>query len=57
MNQQVTLGRTQSGKPGLFTGGYMAVPLSEERHAEFTRNPAAAVAYCARCGFTYVAPQ
>lgn len=49
--QEVSLGRTQSGRPGLFTGGFMAMPLSEDEHARMQADPAYYRAKCARWGF------
>lgn len=37
--QQVRLGRTQSGQHGLFTGGFLAWPLSPEEHAALSAMP------------------
>lgn len=44
--QKVHFGHTQAGRPGLFTGNYLAVPLS----AEETSNPAVVAR---RMGFEY----
>jgi hypothetical protein len=47
--QRVHMGRTQSGIPGLFTGGYMACHLTEEEFAD----PRRAQARAERMGFEW----
>lgn len=44
--QTVNLGRTQSDKPGLFTAGCMAMPLSEEEFAMLN-----GMAFCEALGY------
>ncbi len=54
--QYVSLGRSQSGKPGLFTGGMMAMPLSYEEYKKFLHDVPSLEAYCQRMGFTLCHP-
>lgn len=49
--QRVYLSRTQSGIPGLFTGGCLAMHLSEEEFRAVIANPEQARAVAARYGF------
>lgn len=48
--QRVYIGRTQSGRDGLFTAGMMACSLRTEE----ARNVDKVLALCARMGFTLV---
>lgn len=50
--QTVTLGRSISGKPGYFTGGFMALPLPLITWAGLVADPAKAQAHAACHGFT-----
>lgn len=49
--QPVTIGRTVSRRWGLFTGGYLAWPLSDEDVLHFAGNDASLHEYCKRRGF------
>lgn len=49
--QPVSLGVSQSGKPGLFTNGMMAWPLSPEEYAAFENNRVALRVYCEKLDF------
>lgn len=52
MNKQiVNLGVTLSGARGLFTGGYLAMPLTPEQYDKFSADTEALKAYCARLDF------
>ena len=54
--QIVNLGRTISGKPGLFTGGCLAWPLDEDDFAFYSRNTEALRTYARRLGFDLADP-
>lgn len=49
--QEVSLGMSQSGRPGWFTNNMMAISLSPEEHAKFSKDPVAAKAHAAKFGF------
>ena len=49
--QKVTLGVTQSGRPGLFTGGMLAWGLSSEDYIFYRMHPEYLKAKCLRLGF------
>lgn len=49
--QQVHLGITQSGVPGLFTGHTLAMHLTPEQYNTFKTNRVALEAYCKQIGF------
>lgn len=53
MDQQVTIGKTISGKWGLFTGGFLAWPLQFEDVLFFHGNDAALHSYCQQRGFAW----
>jgi hypothetical protein len=56
--QQVSLGVTQSGQHGLFTGGFLAFPLTKEQYERFAdMRPGtkdALKAFCEQRGFELV---
>lgn len=49
--QTVTIGKSQSGKWGLFSSGFMAWPLQFEDVLVFANDHEAAAEYCNRRGF------
>lgn len=49
--QLVKLGVTQSGIPGLFTGGYLAWNLTPEQYVQFLSDRAALIAFAEKRGF------
>lgn len=51
--QEVTIGRSQSGKWGLFTGGFMAWPVQWEDVLFFHGNDDALRSYCEKRGFRW----
>lgn len=51
MAQKVYLSVTQAGHVGLFTNGYLALPLSGPELTKFLADPEA---YCERLQFQYV---
>jgi hypothetical protein len=51
--QTVSLGRAQSGAYGLFTGHYMAWPLTPQEYSMLNAQPALAEAYCKGRGFQF----
>jgi hypothetical protein len=51
--QKVHLGVTHGGRCGLFTGGRLAWPLTDEKHDAFVKDKAALIAYVERMGFTF----
>jgi hypothetical protein len=51
--QLVHMGVTQSGVKGLFTGGMLAMPLSDDQWELFNKEWEALDAYCARMGFEF----
>lgn len=51
--QLVYMGQTHSGQKGLFTAGWLAMPLTDEKWELFNRDWRALDAYCERCGFVY----
>jgi hypothetical protein len=55
MRQQVYLGKTQSGIPGLFTNGHLVIRLDREVYKALQRDKLAAQEYAARYGLQYSA--
>lgn len=53
MTQLVSIGRSLSGAWGLFTGGFMAWPLTLEDVLFFEGNDIAVHEYCRRRGFEW----
>ena len=49
--QEVSLGMSQSGRPGWFTNNMMAISLTPEEHAKFSKDPVAAKAHASKFGF------
>jgi hypothetical protein len=52
--QQVYLGKTLQGKAGLFTNGYMAVPVDADEYERFFGDYAACAAFATRLGFELI---
>jgi hypothetical protein len=55
--QQVHLSRTQSGRPGLFTGHFLAWHLTEQQFHAFAADRKALSAYCAKLNFQLEEPK
>lgn len=57
MKQRVYLSKTVSGKTGLFTNGYMAVPVDPDEYERFFSDYEACAKYAEQLGFELEEPR